>query len=321
MNSVFVDSALSDDERRGLIYQGQLFVYSPTPSSLALCEFAAQLCTEAFAPHDPKDAQYAMPADKYVGILGLLKPKFIHHPTSKELIQGMLKELGCELEKVYFDVPRLRTATSDNYLTSGLAYAFHPHRDTWYSAPQNQVNWWLPVYDIVPENCMAFHPRYWKQPVKNSSRDYNYYRWNKESRAIAANQILSDTRKQPRAEEPIELDPQIRLILKPGGIILFSGAQLHSTVPNTSGSTRFSVDFRTVEYDDVVSGRGAPNIDSECTGTNLRDFLKGTDLSRLPEEVVSSYDTDLPVKMPVLIYESRINFLAGEPMKGKRCNQ
>ncbi|MBV9128948.1 MAG: hypothetical protein JO066_05800 [Verrucomicrobia bacterium] len=305
MNALFVDSPAQDQERRSLLYQGQLFVYSPTPSSLALCQFAQQLSEEAFAPYHPTKAQFEMTPEKYAGVLETLKPKFIHHPTSKKLIQGVLGELGCELAKTYFDVPRLRTATSDNYLTSGLAYAFHPHRDTWYSAPQCQINWWLPVYDIVPENCLALHPKYWDQPIKNSSRDYNYYRWNKESRASAAQQIKSDTRKQPRAEEPIELEPQLRVICKVGGIILFPAAQLHSTVPNTSGYTRFSIDFRTVHFDDVKTRSGAPNIDSECTGTTLRDYLRGTDFARLPDDLVAPYDTEAPPEDAVLVYQAK----------------
>jgi hypothetical protein len=304
MNAVFIDSSIQEEERRRSLYQGELFVHSPTPSSRALAEFAQQLSIEAFAPYEPTKAQFEMPQEKYVAVLEALKPKFIHHPTSKKLIQGLLSELGCDLNKTYFDVPRLRTATSDNYLTSGLAYAFHPHRDTWYSAPQCQINWWIPVYDIVPENCMAFHPRYWTQPIKNGSRDYNYYRWNKESRASAAKQIKTDTRKQPHAEEPMELDPQIRLVCPVGGIILFSGAQMHSTVPNSSGYTRFSIDFRTVHFDDVTLNLGAPNIDSECTGTTLRDYLRGTDLSRLPDEVVAPYDTEAPAEDAVLVYEA-----------------
>jgi hypothetical protein len=304
MNAVFFDPPIQDEERRRLVYQGQLFVYSPTPSSRALCEFAQQLSREAFAPYEPQRAQFEMSQEKYVAVLEVLKPKFIHHSTSKRLIQGLLNELGCDLSKTYFDVPRLRTATSDNYLTSGLAYAFHPHRDTWYSAPQCQINWWIPVYDIVPENCMAFHPRYWTQPIKNGSRDYNYYRWNKESRASAAKQIKTDTRKQPHAEEPMELDPQVRMVCKVGGIILFSGAHMHSTVPNSSGYTRFSIDFRTVHVDDVMSASGAPNIDSECTGTTLRDYLRGTDLSRLPDEVIAPYDTEPPAEDAVLVYEA-----------------
>jgi hypothetical protein len=305
MNSVFFDSPVHDEERRRLLYEGQLFVYSPTPGSSALCEFAQQLSREAFAPRDPIKAQFSMPQEEYAAVLEKLKPKFIHHPTSKKLIQELLKQLGCDLTKTYFDVPRLRTATSDNYLTSGLAYAFHPHRDTWYSAPHCQINWWIPVYDIVPENCMAFHPKYWTQPIKNGSRDYNYYRWNKESRAGAAKQIKTDTRKQPHAEESMELDPQVRLVCKIGGIILFSGAHMHSTVPNTSGFTRFSIDFRTVHFDDVKTMSGAPNIDSECTGTTLRDYLRGTDLTRLPDDLIAPYDTEPLPEDAVLVYEAK----------------
>jgi hypothetical protein len=304
MNAVFFDSTMADAERRTALYKGQLFVYSPTPSSRALCEFARKLSTEAFAPHEPTKAQFEMSPEEYVSVLEVLKPKFIHHPTCKKLIQELLSEFGCDSAKTYFDVPRLRTATSDNYLTSGLAYAFHPHRDTWYSAPQCQLNWWIPAYDIVPENCMAFHPKYWTQPIKNGSGDYNYYRWNKESRSSAAKQIKTDTRKQPHAEEPMELEPQMRLVCNVGGIVLFSGAQMHSTVPNSSGYTRFSIDFRTVHLDDVVAHSGAPNIDSECTGTTLRDYLRGSDLSRLPDEMVAPYDTEPPPEDGVLVYEA-----------------
>ena len=304
MNSIYFNSRAPDAERRKLLYGGELFVYSPTGSSKKLCEFAQQLSAEAFAPHDPKTAQFALTPEEYAAVLATLKPKFIHHPTCKILIQSMLQELGCDLQKTYFDVPRLRTATSDNFLTSGLAYAFHPHRDTWYSAPQCQINWWLPVYEITSSNCMAFHLKYWDNPVKNSSRDYNYYRWNKESRAAAASQIKTDTRKQPHAEESMELDPQMRVVCPVGGVILFSGAHMHSTVPNDSGYTRFSIDFRTVNSDDVEQKKGAPNIDSECTGTSLRDFLSGVDLSRLSENVVQPYDTEPLPEDAVLVYEA-----------------
>ena len=111
-----------------------------------------------------------------------------------------------------------------------------------------------------------------------------------ESRREAAKMIKADSRKQPQAEEPVELDPQTRLVCEPGGLLIFSGACLHSTVPNTSGRTRFSIDFRTVHVDDVTSKNGAPNIDSECTGTTLRDFLRASDLVRMPEELASLYD-------------------------------
>ena len=74
---------------------------------------------------------------------------------------------------------------------------------------------------------------------------------------------------------------------------MFSGAQMHSTVPNTSGYTRFSIDFRTVHLDDAVAKKGAPNIDSACTGTSLGDFLQGSDFSPISESLVASYNSTL----------------------------
>jgi hypothetical protein len=290
MNSVFLDAKIPDDLRRQRLYEGQLFVYGPIPSSIALCDFARQMAEEAFAPFDPRQAQHHLPIERFAAILADLKPKFIHHPRSKQLIQQLLAEMGCDLEKVHFDVPRLRTSTDAGYLTTGISYAFHPHRDTWYSAPFCQINWWLPIYEIQPENVMAFHPRYWSDPVRNGSRDYNYQEWNRTGRKIAAQQIGLDTRKQPHAEEPMELDPQIRIICPVGGILLFSAAQMHSTVPNTSGYTRFSIDFRTVHSGDALARRGALNIDSDSTGTCMGDYLRGLDLAHLPDDIISMYD-------------------------------
>ncbi len=138
---------------------------------------------------------------------------------------------------------------------------------------------------------MAFHPHYWDTPVKNGSRDYNYAQWNLTSRQIASQFIKSDTRKQPKPEESMELDPQIRIVQPPGSILLFSAAQMHSSVPNTSGKTRFSIDFRSVHIDDVEQRRGATNVDSDCTGTCMGDYLRGTDFSHVPEELIKMYDT------------------------------
>ena len=291
MNTIFLDAPIDDNKRRELLYRGQLLVYSPTPSSLKLVNFARKMAEEALQPYEPETAQYHLPVERYAGILAELKPKFIHHPISKECIQGIFRELGVDSHKTFFDVPRMRTSTSDDYLKTGIAYAFHPHRDTWYSAPMCQINWWMPIYPIVPENAMAFHPRYWSQPVRNGSSGYNYAEWNRTSRQNAAQFVKEDTRKQPKPEEPMELDPQIRVIAPPGGILLFSGAQMHSSVPNNSGRTRFSIDFRTVNIDDVSARRGAPNVDSACTGTTMGDYLRGTDLAHVPEEYYALYET------------------------------
>ena len=141
---------------------------------------------------------------------------------------------------------------------------------------------------------MAFHPRYWREGVRNSSAGYNYARWNAESRKTAAQHVERDTRVQPRAEETMTLEPDVRLLCPPGGIILFSGAQMHSTVPNTANVARFSIDFRTVNLADAIARRGAPNVDSACTGTTMGDYLRVGDLAHLPGAVIETYDRDEP---------------------------
>jgi hypothetical protein len=290
-NCLYIDASGSDEDRREGLYRGQIYVYSPRPSTLAFAEFTRAMVRQAFGSLDPETAQHRMPVEQFADLLGKLKPAFIHHPESKRHLRTVLQDFGCDLDKTYFDVPRLRTSTSDRYLTTGIAYAWHPHRDTWYSAPPCQVNVWMPIYEFEAENGMAFHPRYWSQAVKNTSSGYNYYVWNQQHRGPGIEKILkTDERPLPKAAEPMELDPQIRIVCPVGGMIFFSGAQMHSSVPNTSGKTRFSVDFRTVHLDDVVARRGAPNVDSACTGTTMRDYLRATDLAPIPEDIVALYN-------------------------------
>src|SRR5579872_5082149 len=284
MANLHIDPGMNDDERRDALYRGDLIVLGPSPASRALCDFARTMIEDAFAPQDPLHIHETLPVETCVTILAELKPRFIHHPRAKALLQALLTEQGCAPEKTYFDVPRLRSAMPKEYLSAGIAYAFHPHRDTWYSAPVQQLNWWLPIYPLAADNAMAFHPRYWDRPVRNSSASYDYARWNAESRHGAARHIKEDTRLQPRPQEPMELEPEIRLLPPPGGLILFSAAQMHSTVPNSTGVARYSIDFRTCHLDDLTSGRGAANCDSACTGTTINDYLRVADLSHLPPE-------------------------------------
>jgi hypothetical protein len=291
MTSVYFEPSLSDEARRQRLYQGDLVVLSPRPITVEYCEFARGLIKEAFAPLDPETAQHHLPVEQYAAILQKLKPAFIHHPECKRYIKGLLEACGCDIDKTYYEVPKLRSSTSDGYLTTGIAYAWHPHRDTWTAALPCQLNWWVPIYDLKPDNAMSFYPKYWSQPIKNSSSDYNYYKWNKEHRGTHVSQyIKTDPRPLPRPTEPVDTATDIRLLCPVGGIILFSGSHLHASVENTSGVTRFSFDFRTVHVDDIANLRGAPKIDSQCHGHMLRDYVRPTDLAHVPEQYMALYD-------------------------------
>jgi hypothetical protein len=303
--SVFLDVSMSDDERRVRLYGGDIFVFSPTAASRELISLGGAMLERAFAPHHPQEIHRHWTPEETAAVLAKLKPQFIHHPECKRLIPQIMAECGVDLDKLYFDVPRMRSAYPTDFLTSGIAYAFHPHRDTWYSAPPCQLNWWLPIYPLHPENAMGFYPRYFGEPIKNNSGIYNYYEWNAKNRATAAQHIRSDTREQPKAQQEIE-NVTVRLLPPLGGIILFSGAQLHETVPNNSGAARYSIDFRTVHLDDVTARQGAPNLDSRCTGTTMRDYLRASDLEHLPEEVVKMYDDGTALQSSILYFGDRL---------------
>src|SRR5437764_866160 len=124
MNGIWVDPPFGEDERRGLIYQGAIFLLKPAAASAALASFARAMIEEAFAPLEPQTAHRSLPVEEYVRILAGLKPRFIHHPRCKELLRDLLLETGCDPETTYFDVPRLRTAAPKDYLAAGIAYAF-----------------------------------------------------------------------------------------------------------------------------------------------------------------------------------------------------
>jgi hypothetical protein len=303
--SIIFDARLSDEDRRTRLYAGDIFVFSETPASRELVALARGMLEAAFAPHDPRCIHEHKSPELVAEILSKLKPQFIHHPQCKLLLPRILADHGCDLDNTYFDVPRMRSAYPLHFLRSGIAYAFHPHRDTWYSAPLCQLNWWMPIYPLEPNNAMAFYPRYFREPVQNNSEIYNYYEWNTKSRATAAQHVKTDTREQPKPQQ--ELDRvTVRLLPPPGAIIVFSGAQLHETVENTTGVARYSIDFRTVDYDDVLARRGAPNIDSHCTGTTMRDYLRCTDLLHLPDVVVRLYDDGTEIADHILYFGERL---------------
>ena len=47
----------------------------------------------------------------------------------------------------------------------------------------------------------------------------------------------------------------------PGTLAAFSAAHLHAGVLNTTRLTRFSVETRTINLDDLLTKRGAPKVD------------------------------------------------------------
>ena len=54
-NTDYYDSSVSDEQRRQMLFDGQLFGYSPRKSTLAFIAFARELIEEAFASPQSRD--------------------------------------------------------------------------------------------------------------------------------------------------------------------------------------------------------------------------------------------------------------------------
>jgi hypothetical protein len=290
MTSIYFDHLDStDDVRRQSIFKGNILVTSPLPSVTRLCRHAQTMIDEAFSQADPRLAQFKLAVEEFVNIIGPLKSRFTNDHRTKSLVQDVLSEFGCDLNSSYFDVPRLRIVTHGGYLTAGVGYAYRPHRDIWYASPTSQINWWMPVYRLEADQALAFYPAYWNRSISNSSNEFDYDEWCRVGRQQAATQIDVDTRKHPLPQEQISQDTELRLVCEAASTICFSSAHLHATSANTSGMTRFSLDFRTWHRDDLRSSKGAPNIDSAAKGSTLRDFIRASDFSPFSEETIRQH--------------------------------
>jgi hypothetical protein len=280
------------DDVRARLYDGDVVLWSRRPALEAVVEHVLDLLDAAFAPHEPRLAQRHLDVAEWVAQFAPVKPAVIHHPRTLALLVGVLDAEGFDLDQWYVDVPR-------------VGYLHHPHRDTWWSAPMQQCNVWLPLYPYDGTSGMEYYPAWWDRPVPNSSDRFDYYEWNRVGRAVAATMIGVDTREQPRATVPIELGEVVRPVVPVGGAQLFAGCAFHGATGNDTGRTRFSMDWRIVHVGDVAEGRGPSNLDSHGRGTSLRDFRRASDLAPMPEALARSVDRgyeDAPLDGRVLVF-------------------
>src|ERR1700691_1152698 len=282
--NIVIDPAVPNDELRRLLYAGHLVVLTRLHALQDFVDYTRGELTELFAPHDPEHVHEHIEPAEMAKILSVWKPRFIHSERSGKLVRAVIAEAGFTPEQTHYDLPRPRTSFPQGHLNSGVACAFPWHRDAWYSAPAQQINWWLPVFPVRDDNAMGFDLASFDRAVPNSSDGFDYYQ-NNAQRITTATGVTRDVQARPGA---IDHKPGQELVILPalGEVLLFSGAQLHASTPNASGLARYSVDFRTVNVPDLVAGRGAPLVDVHCTGTAVRDFVNVADESRLDEETV-----------------------------------
>jgi hypothetical protein len=286
MPSILTNPEIPAEELRQRLYSGDLVILTELRSLTAFVDYMRAELASLFAPHDPEHVHEHIEPAEMARILGDWKPRWIHAERSREMVRAIIAEAGFEPVFTHYDVPKPRTSFPKGHLTTGIAFAFPWHRDVWYSAPAQQINWWLPVFPVRETNAMSFDLANFARAVPNTSGGFDYYE-NNARRLNTAKSVGREDQARPGAVDHtagVDVIP----LPAPGEVLLFSGAQLHTSIPNTSGLARYSVDFRTVDTRDLAAGLGAPLVDAYCTGTAVRDFISIKDESWLDETLVRS---------------------------------
>ncbi|CAG9244847.1 MULTISPECIES: 2OG-Fe(II) oxygenase family protein [Paraburkholderia] len=281
-----INQARSHGSLKDAIYTGAIFLETQLKTAQQLRELAKDSITRELGQDtDSRLLHTLMPVKEFVQVVSRIKGQFTNSAQAKEIIRDFIVELGENPADYLFDVPRLRVVPHYDYLHAGVSYAYKPHRDTWYGSVQCQLNTWMPVYGVTPDTTMSINPEYFSVPVKNSSVDWHLADWINNERWKASQSLNEEARVHPVPLEDIKSSNELRIGLNGGEMIVFSGAHLHGTVPNRSGQTRFSIDFRLMHIEDLKAGRGAINVDNGCPDpeAGFKDYFYAGNFDRFQE--------------------------------------
>ncbi|MCU1748348.1 helicase associated domain-containing protein [Pseudomonas sp. 6D_7.1_Bac1] len=280
--NLYINQLQKKADFKEAIYAGDIFLNTELTSAKELCAFAQESITAAFDGETDHHALHRMmPVEDFVALVTRLKGQFTNSQRAKDLIRAFTLEIGVDPQDYIFDVPRVRVVPNYNYLHAGVSYAYKPHRDTWYGSVDCQINTWMPVHTIKPEQTMMINPAYFDVPVKNTSADWSLSEWINTQRHRAKDNLTEERRVHPVPQEEINGASEVRIAGNTGEMLIFSGSHLHGTVPNYTDNTRFSVDFRLMHLDDLKHKRGAINVDSACpdVGAGFKDYFHAHDFS------------------------------------------
>ena len=137
----------------------------------------------------------------------------------------------------------------------------------------------IPLDDLREDETFVLFPDYLRRVAPNDSEIFDYDAWVRDgwSLKIGWQDVNAGlTARYPQMTGTIDPSSEaLGFACSAGDVILFAGAQLHQTRPQLGDRTRYSLDFRLVDLDDVAAGRGAPNLDNRSRGSAVPDYVRG----------------------------------------------
>ncbi|MBI5171531.1 MAG: hypothetical protein HY986_01495 [Candidatus Melainabacteria bacterium] len=291
--------------RRRVLEEGQIIHMPVSGTSRLVLERAWQHITEVFGA-EPRQAHKRLKRPEFLRCVSEAKQVILQDQELRNLLLEILCSTFNSRPGIRFDPPRLRVVppwqsllpeplapeeeeeeeeeegayqpvSRSTLAEAGLLPLFSTHRDTFYANPQSQINIWLALHDVGPQDSFRFYPQYFHEPVANDSHLFNYDIWKKDVGFGKSQSNHAEGKKAlyPQALDEAALKNPAAFSLKEGEAIAFAAAHLHGTNPHCCQSTRFSLDMRAVEIEDLQpGGLQAPNRDNKSQGSSLQDYLK-----------------------------------------------
>jgi len=233
------------------LFAGELVLFSGIAALEDLIAHVRALVEGAFG-QEPQSAETRLSAEAFLKTAARARRLVADNERAGELWQQTLEDIGYARDEVHSDRMRLRVVPSQPQAASRFVRVLPPHRDSWGSSIQCQINWWAPLYPLSETRTMLIWPDAFTRPVENTSPDWDYEVLI--SRAEPDYPLLPEATEEPPGQA-------LPVAIAPGELLAFSAAHLHASVSDMSGLTRFSLDTRSIWDADIGSGRGAPNVD------------------------------------------------------------
>jgi hypothetical protein len=270
----------SNDEARRHLYRGTVYQLPATGASLALVEEAQRLLRRELGD-DPRSAHARLAPAEFFDRMGAIRRLLFLERRFHHAVARVVEACGFEPARTAFDPVRLRVVLHGGHEDPRTGPVYYPHRDTWYSHSQSVIAWWIPLDDLSAEETFVFYPDAFRHPVPNDSESFEYTRWVERGWGLKIGWQDRDAglrARYPGVTGPVETGPPIGFACRRGDNLFFSGAHFHRTLPQATGRTRFSLDFRVVDLVDHERGIGAPNVDNRSRGSALVDYVRSIEV-------------------------------------------
>lgn len=263
---------------RQFVYEGNVLKLSASDATREMVSHVWNRICEVLGD-EPRAAQFQHDGDQFFQLAGQLRREFYESEVCRQVIASVLQRMDCATERHLCDPARLRVVTVGGHHNPAAAPVYYAHRDTWYSNPQQQITWWMPLHAVGLQETFEFLPNCFDRAVQNDSGGFDYGQWTSKGTSLKIGwQDPAAGRRElyPQLQESLDQERRISFTAEPGEMIVFSGQHLHQTIPIKSGLTRFSIDFRTVCLPDHEAGLGPLNVDNHSTGDALQGHVPVT---------------------------------------------